>query len=40
MGKEGAGCFALFNFLVSHNCNVVLSQNAMGLYAVCDFGIS
>ena len=39
-GEERAGCFALFVFLVSHDCCVTLPQDAMGLSAVCDCGIS
>ena len=35
-----AGCFALFDFLVSHDCCVALPHDAMGLSAVCDCGIS
>ena len=37
---ERAGCFALFVFLVSRDCCVALSHDAMGLPAVCDCGIS
>ena len=41
MGKrERAGCFALFVFLVSHDCCVALPYDARGLSAVCDCGIS
>ena len=32
--------FALFVFLVSHDCCVALPHNATGLSAVCDCGIS
>ena len=39
MGKRG-GCFALFVFLVSHDCCMALPQDAMGLSAVCGCGIS
>ena len=39
MGKR-AGCFALFVFLVSGNCCVVLPHNNMGLSAVCECCIS
>ena len=38
--EERAGCFTLFVFLVSCDCCVALSHNAMGLSAVCDCGIS
>ena len=31
---------ALFVFLVSRDCCVALPQDAMGLFAVCDCGIS
>ena len=37
---ERAGCFALFVFLVSRDCCVALPNDAMGLSAVCDCGIS
>ena len=35
-------CFALllFAFLASRDCCVALPQDAMGLFAVCDCGIS
>ena len=36
---EGAGCFALFVFLVSCDCSMALSHDATGLSAVCDCGI-
>ena len=39
-GEERAGCFAMFVFLVSHDCCVSLPRKAMGLSAVCDRGIS
>ena len=39
-GKERAGCFTLFVFLVSPDCCVILPRGAIGLSAVCDFGIS
>ena len=39
MGKEGE-LVALFVFLVSHDCCVALPQDARGLFAVCDCGIS
>ena len=39
-GEERAGCFALFVFLVSHDCCVALPYDAMGLSAVYDCGIS
>ena len=39
-GEERAGCFALFVFLVSGDCYVALPDDAMGLSAVCDCGIS
>ena len=35
-----AGGFALFVFLVSHDCCVALLHDAIGLSAVCDCGIS
>ena len=38
MGR--ACCFALFVFLVSHDCCVALPHDARGLSAVCDCGIS
>ena len=40
MGKEGAGCFALFVPQVSRDCCVALPRGVMGWSAVCDFGIS
>ena len=40
MPEKRAGCFALFVFLLSHDCCVTLSHDAMGLSAVCDCGIS
>ena len=39
-GEERAGCFALFVFLVPHDCCVALPHDAMDLSAVCDCGIS
>ena len=39
-GKERAGCFAWFVFLVSRDCCVALPRGAMGLSAVCDCSIS
>ena len=37
MGKrERAVCFALFVFLVPHDCCVAFPNNAIGLSAVCD----
>ena len=39
-GEEKAGCFALFVFLVSRDCFVALPDDATGLSAVCDCGIS
>ena len=39
-GEEGAGYFALFVFLVSHNCCVALPHDVTGLIAVCDCRIS
>ena len=39
-GEERAGCFALFVFLVSHDYCVALPNDATGLSAVCDCGIS
>ena len=39
-GEEIAGCFALFVFLVSCDDCEALPRGAMGLSAVCDFGIS
>ena len=38
--EERAGCFALFVFLVSHDCWMALSHDTTGLSAVCDCGIS
>ena len=35
-GKERAGCFAKFVFLVSYDCCVAFPLGAMGLSAVCD----
>ena len=32
--NERAGCFAVFVFLVSHDCCVALTRGAMGLSAV------
>ena len=40
MGEGRAGCFALFVFLVSHDCFVALPHDATGLSVVCDCGIS
>ena len=37
---EGAGCFALFVFLVFCDCCEALPHNVMSLSAVCDCGIS
>ena len=39
-GKEKAGCFVLFVFLVSGDFCVALPYNATGWSAVCDCGIS
>ena len=39
-GREIAGCFALFVFLLSRDCYVALPHDATGLSAVCDCGIS
>ena len=39
-GEERAGCFTLNVFLVSRDCCVALPQDATGLSAVCDCGIS
>ena len=39
-GKERAGWFAKYIFLVSRDGNVALPRGAMGLFAVCDCGIS
>ena len=38
--EERAGCFALFVFLVFRNCCVALPNDATGLSAFCDCGIS
>ena len=38
--EETAGCFALFVFLVSHDCFVALLCDVVGLSAVCGCGIS
>ena len=38
--EERANGLALFVFLVSRDCCVALPRDAMGLFAVCDFGIS
>ena len=38
--EERAGFFALFVFLVSRDCCVVLLHDAIGLSAVCGCGIS
>ena len=40
MGKDGAGCFAEFVFLVFRDCSVALPRGAMGWSAICDCGIS
>ena len=37
-GRERAGCFALFVFLVSSGCCVNLLRGATGLSAVCECG--
>ena len=37
-GEECAGCFALFVFLVSHDCCFVIPHDATGLSAICDCG--
>ena len=37
---ERAGCFALFVFLVSHDCFVALPCDVKVLSAVCNRGIS
>ena len=37
--EERSGYFALFVFLVSHDCCAALPHDAMGLPAVCDCGI-
>ena len=39
-GKERAGCFAWFVFLVSRGCCVALPLGAVGLSAVCDCDVS
>ena len=39
-GDERARYFAWFVFLASCECRVALPRDAMGLSAVCDFGIS
>ena len=38
--EERAGYFALFIFLVYHECCVALPHDAMGLSAVWNYGIS
>ena len=38
--EERAGCFAQIIFLVSRDVCVAHSRGAIGLSAVCDFGIS
>ena len=38
--RERAGCFALFVILVSRDYYVALPHGALGLSAVCDYGIS
>ena len=38
--RERAISSALFAFLVSCDCYVALSHEALGLSAVCDYGIS
>ena len=38
--RERAGWFALFVFLVSRDGCVALPRGAIGLFAVCDCGIS
>ena len=40
MAEERGGCFALFVFLVSHDCRVALPHDATGFSAVYDCGIS
>ena len=40
MWEEGCGCFTLFVFQASRDCCVALPQDATGLSAVCDCGIS
>ena len=39
-GEERAGCFALFVFMVSCYCCVVLPHDVTGVSAVFDCGIS
>ena len=39
-GKQRAGCFAYFGFLVSRDCCVALSHGAVVLSALYDCGIS
>ena len=39
-GEERAGCFTLFDFLVSSDCYVALPHCAVGWSAECDCGIS
>ena len=39
-GEGRSDCFAKFVFLVSRDCCVALPGGAMGLSAVCDYGIS
>ena len=39
-GRERAGCFALFVFLVSRDCFVAFPRDVTGLSAVCDGDIS
>ena len=39
-GEKRAGCFAQLVFLVSHDGCVALPRGAVGLSAVCDYGIS
>ena len=38
--EERGGCFAYFVYLVSRDYCVALPRGAMGLSAVCDYGIS
>ena len=40
MGERETGCFVKFAFLVSCDGCVALPRGAMGLSAVCDYGIS
>ena len=40
IGEKRAGCFASCVFLVPHDCCVALPCDAIGLSAVCDYGIS